>query len=77
MAPASVRMKHRDILQCRKKHIRARLIQSRMLEIDNLVRYLVISVGKALKIYSLLFTYSVATINRAKGGQPTAAYPNF
>jgi hypothetical protein len=43
-----------------------------MLKIDNLLRCFFVSVSKALKIYSLLFSCSVATINRTKDGQPSA-----
>jgi hypothetical protein len=57
--------------------MRAKLIYSRMLKIDNLFRSFVVSVSKALKSYSLLFSCSVATTNRTKDRQHSAVYPSF
>jgi hypothetical protein len=41
------------------------------------LRFFVVSVSKALKIYSLLFSCSVATIDRTKDGQPCAVHHSF
>jgi hypothetical protein len=59
------------------RSIRAKLTDGRMLKIDNLLTCFVVSVSKALKIYSLLSSCSVATINKPKDRQPFAVYPSF
>jgi hypothetical protein len=61
----------------RHMYTRVKKIDGRMPKIDNLFKCFVVAVSKALKIYSLLFSCSVATVHRTKGGQPSAVYPSF
>jgi hypothetical protein len=50
--------------------------QKRMSEIDSLLfRYFVISVSRALKFYSLLYSCCVASINKTEDEQPLTVYP--